>query len=222
MKIILSIIFVLKVITVKSDYEVRCPVAAEWRFRGRKFNCGNTQYVCLFRSPGNKNHETCDGLDYSSTGSKLIFEPYFNKALCDYKRYQPFPFSTDGSSKCVFQKSFCNEKGNYVFQTGSRKSDITCGCDLSKGYEFVTKPKNNCFCLPSEEDCSCLKTPCNDKDKQCPSDRDELLTRSLADNHVLTTFVLDRFNNADDDYNGKFHNKIRIFLIFTQIILLDN
>lgn len=73
---------ILKVITVKSDYEVRCPVAAEWRFRGREFNCGDTQYVCLFRSPGNKNHETCDGLDYSSTGNtcNIVFHNYHQLA----------------------------------------------------------------------------------------------------------------------------------------------
>lgn len=55
--------------SVALEYEVRCPVAGEWRFRGRRFNCSSTQYVCLFRSPGNIYHETCDGLDYSSTGT---------------------------------------------------------------------------------------------------------------------------------------------------------
>ncbi|XP_052073063.1 uncharacterized protein LOC127711152 isoform X2 [Mytilus californianus] len=164
-------------IAVTLGYKVRCPDAGEWRFRGRKFNCGTTQYVCLFHSLRNINHENCDGLDYSSIGSKLIFEPSFNKALCNYNRYQPFPFSTDGSSKYVFQKSFCNEKGQYVFHKGSLKSDITCGCDLSSGYHFVSKPKNTCFCVPSEEDCSCHKLHCYDKEEQCPLDNDVIKTK---------------------------------------------
>lgn len=95
-------------------------------------------------------------------GSKLIYEPFFNKAYCSYERYQPFPFSTDGSSKCLYQKTFCSEKGQYVFQKGSIRSDISCGCDLTRGYEFVSMPKHECYCIPSEEDCSCQKIPCND------------------------------------------------------------
>ncbi|XP_052075114.1 uncharacterized protein LOC127712610 [Mytilus californianus] len=218
----LRILFVLQVIAVTSEYAVRCPVAAEWRFRGKKFNCGDTQYVCLFRSPGDTYHETCNGLDYSSTGSKLIYEPYFNKALCSINRYQPFPFSTDGNSKCVFQKSFCNEKGQYAFQTGTLKSDTTCGCDLSRGYEFATKPRNNCYCIPSEEDCSCHKLPCNEKDKQCPSDSDEVLARSLAENHMLTTLVIDQFNNADDEYNGKTHRLQCLYITTVLLIFMTS
>lgn len=98
-------------------------------------------------------------------GSKLIFEPFFNKAECSYKRYQPFPFSTDGSSNCVYQKSACNEDGQYVFHKGISKNDTTCGCNFLKGYTFITKPRHKCYCMPSEEDCSCYKHACNFKGK---------------------------------------------------------
>ncbi|CAC5415255.1 unnamed protein product [Mytilus coruscus] len=87
----------LQVIAVTFVYELKCPAPGHWRLRARKFYCGQN-YVCLLRSPENSYRETCDGLDYSSTGSKLIFEPYYNKAGCSYKRYQPFPFSTDGNN----------------------------------------------------------------------------------------------------------------------------
>lgn len=55
-----------------SKYEMRCPVAGEWRFRGSKFNCSYNQYVCLFRSPGDIYHESCDGVEFSSTGNIII------------------------------------------------------------------------------------------------------------------------------------------------------
>ncbi|XP_063417951.1 uncharacterized protein LOC134700533 [Mytilus trossulus] len=156
-----------QLVVVTLVYELKCPAPGHWRLRARKFYCGQS-YVCLLRSPENSYRETCDGLDYSSSGSKLIFEPYFNKAGCSYNRYQPFPFSTDGNNKCVYQKSFCNEKGQIVHREGSMRNDATCGCDSSQGYIFVTTPKHNCYCIPSQEDCSCHKLSCNDKDTLCP------------------------------------------------------
>ncbi|CAG2211576.1 unnamed protein product [Mytilus edulis] len=153
-----------QIIAVTFVYELKCPAPGHWRLRARKFYCGQS-YVCLLRSPENSYRETCDGLDYSSTGSKLIFEPYFNKAGCSSERYQPFPFSTDGNNKCVYQKSFCNEQGQIVYREGSTINDTTCRCDSSQGYIFVTTPKHNCYCLPLEEDCSCHKIICGNEGK---------------------------------------------------------
>ncbi|CAG2191551.1 unnamed protein product [Mytilus edulis] len=110
---------------VAAEYELRCPVAAEWRLRGKQFYCGRN-YVCLLRLPENTYQENCGGLDYSSSGSKLIFEPYFNKEECSFKRYQPFPFSTDGSSDCVFAKSLCNEEGDQLSQNDFAFLNMSC------------------------------------------------------------------------------------------------
>lgn len=99
-------------------------------------------------------------LSLKIAGTKLVFQPFFNNAKCRYNRYQPFTFSTDGTSRCVYQKSFCNEEGQFVFQNGSFRNDTICGCNSSKGFYFVTKPNNVCYCLPSEEDCSCYKPSC--------------------------------------------------------------
>ncbi|XP_071143958.1 uncharacterized protein [Mytilus edulis] len=165
-----------QIIALTFVYELKCPAPGHWRLRARKFYCGQS-YVCLLRSPENSYRETCDGLDYSSTGSKLIFEPYFNKAGCSFERYQPFPFSTDGNNKCVYKKSFCNEQGQIVYREGSTINDTTCRCDSSQGYIFVTTPKHNCYCLPLEEDCSCHKIICGNEENPCPF------------NHVIGTAV---------------------------------
>lgn len=101
-------------------------------------------------------------ISYLITGSKLVFEPNFNKADCSKQRYQPFPFSTEGNSNCVYQKSFCNAEGQIVNTVGSSINDTTCRCDFLKGYRFVNKPKHNCYCIPSQEDCSCHKLYCSD------------------------------------------------------------
>lgn len=60
---------------VAAEYELRCPVAAEWRLRGKQFYCGRN-YVCLLRLPENTYQENCGGLDYSSSGNNiLVFYP---------------------------------------------------------------------------------------------------------------------------------------------------
>ena len=38
--------------------------------------------------------------------------------------------------------------------------DTTCRCDYTKGYTFVTRPKHICYCVPTEEDCSCYRPIC--------------------------------------------------------------
>lgn len=93
-------------------------------------------------------------------GSKLEFQPYFNLVNCDLKNYQPFTFSTIYNSDCAFLKSKCNEEGQFKFQNGDFSSDTQCGCDYTKGYIFIRQPINTCFCVPSEEDCSCHKSNC--------------------------------------------------------------
>ena len=56
--------------------------------------------------------------------------------------------------------SSCKGEGQTVINNGTAISDRQCGCDYSNGYDFVTKPKHPCFCVPSEEDCSCYFRSC--------------------------------------------------------------
>lgn len=212
-----------QLIAVTLVYELRCPAPGHWRLRARNFYCGRS-YVCLLRSPENTYHETCDGLDYSSTGSKLIFEPSFNKAGCSYKRYQPFPFSTEGNNKCVYQKSFCNEEGQIIILEGNMINDTTCGCDPLQGYIFVNKPEHNCYCIPSKEDCSCHKLSCNAKDATCPfignaarnTSCPEIITRPSTQQNLSSE---DSFNDAGCYYEGRKY-RLTCFYFSTALLIV--
>lgn len=94
-------------------------------------------------------------------GSKLVFQPLFDIAECNAGRYQPIIFTTHGNSECIFFQSTCVEEGRTVYSYGSSSNDIACQCDYTQGYTFISKPQHNCFCLPSEEDCSCFRSKCS-------------------------------------------------------------
>lgn len=98
---------------------------------------------------------------YSLIGSKLVFQPLFNLADCDANTFQPIVFTTHGNSDCLLLKSKCDEEGQVVYSNGSFSNDTVCSCDYTEGYAFVSKPKNSCFCKPSEEDCSCFRVKCS-------------------------------------------------------------
>ncbi|CAC5390359.1 unnamed protein product [Mytilus coruscus] len=84
--------------------------------------------------------------------------------ICSSERYQPWPikFYTNISTNCIFLKSVCNEEGQVVYGEGNRNTDTTCRCDYTSGYNFLVKPRHICFCVPSEEDCSCYLKTCPD------------------------------------------------------------
>lgn len=86
-----------------------------------------------------------------------MFQPIdFNLATCRNERYQPIAFSSYGNSDCVFQKSKCSEEGQVVCNDISLDVDVICRCDYTKGYKFVSNTRNPCYCIPSNEDCSCF------------------------------------------------------------------
>lgn len=89
-----------------------------------------------------------------------MFQPLFNLANCSAGRFQPIVFTTHGNSGCIFTKSKCAEEGHVVHNSSSFSSDTSCRCDYTKGYAFVSKPKNTCFCIPSKEDCTCFRVKC--------------------------------------------------------------
>lgn len=93
-------------------------------------------------------------------GYKLIIRGSRDGTPCDKKFYQPFKFWTNVTSNCLIRKSECTEEGQITYRNGSSISDTTCRCDYTKGYSFVTTPKDICFCIPSSEDCSCHQKPC--------------------------------------------------------------
>lgn len=95
------------------------------------------------------------------TGSKRVFAGDFSRGYCVKQRFQPFVFWTNGSvSDCIFVKSICSEEGQVVYQNNSSKDDRTCRCNYKKSYAFIQKPRNDCYCIPTEEECSCYIKSC--------------------------------------------------------------
>ncbi|XP_052074655.1 uncharacterized protein LOC127712327 [Mytilus californianus] len=141
-------------------YDMKCPVTRQWQYRAKSFCTNETKYVCLFHEMKGSYEERCIGPDGIQRGFKLVLRPNVLNSQCDINRYQPIPFLTTENSDCVYRKSVCNDEGLIVHNIGTNASDITCRCDYQRGYTFVIKPKNICYCLPSEEDCSCFLITC--------------------------------------------------------------
>ncbi|XP_071142534.1 uncharacterized protein [Mytilus edulis] len=167
-------ILLLLILVTATGYDIKCPAKAEWRLRGNISCSSEDKYVCLFHSLEMKYTENCLGLDLSRIGSKLVFQPLFNLAKCNAGRYQPIVFTTHGNSECIYSKSKCADEGQLEFSNDSSSADTACRCDYTKGYAFVTRPKNRCFCNPSDEDCSCFRSTCTtlSVDYQCVTDGD--------------------------------------------------
>ncbi|XP_052076510.1 uncharacterized protein LOC127714492 isoform X2 [Mytilus californianus] len=94
-----------------------------------------------------------------SRHQKLIVAGSSNGTLqgadCDSEFYQPFKFLSSGSSRCVYEKSYCSGEGLVTSRNGTLEKDRSCRCDYTRGYDFIDQPKHRCHCVPSEEDCSC-------------------------------------------------------------------
>lgn len=98
---------------------------------------------------------------YIFLGKKIVIRGQFDAAYCDADRYQPIKYFTNVSGECLFQKSTCFGEGQIIHTDKNPVEDLTCRCDHAKGYTFTTPPKNQCFCVPSVEDCSCYRKICN-------------------------------------------------------------
>ncbi|VDI83687.1 coiled-coil and C2 domain-containing protein 1 [Mytilus galloprovincialis] len=154
------IFLLILIIGTATGYDLKCPAKAQWRLKGNISCSSEDKYVCLFHLLEEKYMENCSGSDQSSIGSKLVFQPLFNLAVCDAGRYQPIVFTTHGNSDCIYSKSKCADEGQLVFSNNSSSADTACRCDYTQGYAFVTQPKNRCFCNPSDADCSCYRSTC--------------------------------------------------------------
>ncbi|CAG2204195.1 unnamed protein product [Mytilus edulis] len=170
-----------------AGYNLKCPARAEWKLRGNISCSAEDKYVCLFHLLDQKYMENCLGSDRSSIGSKLVFQPLFNLAECNSGRYQPIVFTTHGNSECIYSQSKCTAEGQVVFSNGSARTDTTCRCDYTKGYAFVTRPKNSCFCNPSDEDCSCFRVTCTKLSAETDDDLTRLIHQVYKDKLLNAT-----------------------------------
>ncbi|XP_076109060.1 uncharacterized protein LOC143077058 [Mytilus galloprovincialis] len=156
-------------------YDMKCPITRQWQYRAKRTCTNETKYICLFHEMKNSYEERCKGPDGIQRGFKLVFRPNVLNSQCAINRYQPIRFLTTENSNCLYRKSVCNDEGLIVHNIGTNASDTTCRCNYQKGYTFVNKPKNICYCIPSEEDCSCflIKCPQLTSDYTC-LEKDEL------------------------------------------------
>lgn len=158
--IFLSVLQILVVFKVES-YDLKCLSQASWKMRAN-IKCKRAlYYFCLYNNVEKKYVEGCKGPDWDRKGSKRIFSGDFTREHCVKKRFQPFIFWTNESmSDCIYSKSLCNEKGQIIYNDNSTKDDRTCRCDYTKSYAFLINPRHVCFCIPTEEDCSCYVKSC--------------------------------------------------------------
>ncbi|CAC5425089.1 unnamed protein product [Mytilus coruscus] len=155
------IMFTVTMVVAVNKPTFKCPDPSQWKFRAKSI-CNDTEkYICLFDENGQRDEEFCGSWpDFENPGYKQILLGGTTRKPCSEYRFQPFTFWTNGSSKCVYKKTFCNQEGQVIYNNGTAQSDRTCRCDYTKNYDFQVKPENNCFCVPSREDCSCYVKPC--------------------------------------------------------------
>ncbi|CAG2211643.1 unnamed protein product [Mytilus edulis] len=61
-----------------------------------------------------------------------------------------------GHHLCIFDcGSSSFSLGQETYEIGNTSVDRKCICNTDRGYSFVRNPKNQCYCNPSTEDCSC-------------------------------------------------------------------
>ncbi|XP_071124059.1 uncharacterized protein [Mytilus edulis] len=142
-----------------------CPHTSQWSLRSTSLcNKSEPEYLCLFDDNENVYKEICQkNSDTQRPGYEFVIRGELDDKECDKDRYQPIKLTTAGHSRCMFDKSKCSEEGQLVYDNGTIISDRLCRCDYTHSYSFVNASKNNCFCDPSTEDCSCYKMNCPDK-----------------------------------------------------------
>ncbi|XP_063414462.1 uncharacterized protein LOC134696543 [Mytilus trossulus] len=144
----------------ESGFSFHCPVQSHWKHIAEK-RCGSVDsYFCLFNRNEHYFTEFCRKTsDFEAPGQQLIVAGSSNGTLqgadCNSEFYQPFKFLPSGNSRCVYEKSYCSGEGQVVYSNGTLENDRSCRCDYTRGYDFVNKRKRRCYCVPSEEDCSC-------------------------------------------------------------------
>lgn len=93
-------------------------------------------------------------------GLRGVFSGQLNAKLCPDNQFSPCISWSNNGPECQYQKQLCNEEGQVVVDNGSNIRDIKCRCDYRHGYVYNVKPKNECLCSPSVEDCTCHLKQC--------------------------------------------------------------
>ncbi|CAG2214379.1 unnamed protein product [Mytilus edulis] len=160
----------LQIFSICYGYDMQCPDQTQRSTRASAICVDPLKYSCLDDSSksyyvNNKKiigySENCTRFDKEGAGKKIVIRGGLDGIKCDKYRYQPIPFLTNVSHQCLFQKSLCTEEGQVVANDSMTNTDVSCRCDYTKGYVFLYRPAHPCFCIPSDEDCSCYLKKCN-------------------------------------------------------------
>lgn len=144
------------------DYQINCPSFPQWKIRGYGLCKNSSIYTCLHNTNEDKNIENCGfGLNLLEKGYRFVISGMLDSRPCGPERFQPFALLPNTSSRCVIRKSQCNREGQVVYSNGTTTRDRSCRCNYIDNFVFVTKPKTKCYCIPSEEDCSCYSKACD-------------------------------------------------------------
>ncbi|XP_076095652.1 uncharacterized protein LOC143066726 [Mytilus galloprovincialis] len=180
----------LTILIYANGYDKKCPNSSQWNFTSKSYGCVDQKiYICLLDGLETNDTKTvytgrCGPADISKEGSKYILKPDLDQVPCAASQYQPFPFTTDGNSQCIFGKSLCKSSGQILAKNENSSTDASCRCDYRHNYDYVIPPKDPCLCKPAEEDCSCYIRKCeNDKimiaDYRCMKRVDTILPEDI-------------------------------------------
>lgn len=150
------------------SYKIRCPERSEIRLYSKK--CKDpAKYHCILKDEDKTYKEYCRTFEWVTVGNFPIIRglrEHIDYEKCPPERYQPKLVMSNDYYQCQFRKSGCSEEGQLKYNMAeTTTNDTKCGCDYTRGYAFVGKPRNTCYCIPSEEDCSCYLNKCKKEQK---------------------------------------------------------
>ncbi|XP_071138866.1 uncharacterized protein [Mytilus edulis] len=226
---------IIALVNVCAAFSLKCPEPAQWTYRAKGHCADPSKYLCLRNDFINGYSENCSRSDFQQPGEKAILRGGIYSDICSVERYQPFPikFYTNTSTNCTFLRSFCHEEGQVLYDQGNRTTDASCRCDHRHGYDFLIKPNNQCFCKPSQEDCSCYLKICQNsihilssdykciyktdlqKVTQCRSIKDE------SENNDIKFGITGNIHEEDDIYVSSMHDYIHEFCNCHRTTLVD-
>ncbi|XP_076105734.1 uncharacterized protein LOC143074071 [Mytilus galloprovincialis] len=207
-----------------NSYDLVCPSTSQWNLRASAICLEKNSYACLLNRTHEKYNENCQGPDDVESGRKLVFQSLgFISEKCTFERYQPIAFSSFGNSDCVFRKSTCSEEGQVVCSDNSLDVDVSCRCDHTKGYKFVSKTRNPCYCIPSNEDCSCFRSDNITEvvNSSCGNSQDVCIGTITTISGIRTNFSYGEHHNINIISDFKRHNNLlshAIILILIGIV----
>lgn len=187
-------------------FPLKCPEPAQRSIRARGYCQNPSMYLCLKNDLINGFSENCTIFDFLQPGRKNVLRGGLDADICATERFQPWPikYYTNVSTNCIFLKSKCNEEGQVLYGNGNRNYDTSCRCDYTRGYDFLMKPRNPCFCIPSEEDCSCYSKVCPESTFRLSSDY-KCIQPSMKISTSQCRTIIKRRANKPDKQNTK-HN----------------